>query len=196
MKHPHSTNGAQHALTEKQLRFVEEYLIDLNAAAAYKRAGYKATGRAAGNAASRLLQTPAIQAAIGERLAASKQASVLSVERVELELQRLAMVDVRRLFKPDGSLKSPHEWDDDVAAAVAAIDVREEFGEDGAVIGRVTKIKIWDKRAAIVDLLKRRDLAGKGELGNKDSPMMVKVIEIVRPANAPPPAADQGKPAA
>lgn len=43
------------ALTAKQARFVQEYLIDLNATAAYKRAGYKGSGKSAENAASRLL---------------------------------------------------------------------------------------------------------------------------------------------
>jgi phage terminase small subunit len=42
-------------LTNKQQRFVDEYLIDLNATAAYKRAGYVGKGKSAENAASRLL---------------------------------------------------------------------------------------------------------------------------------------------
>jgi phage terminase small subunit len=45
----------QKALSPKQKRFVDEYLIDTNATAAYKRAGYKCQGRAAENAASRML---------------------------------------------------------------------------------------------------------------------------------------------
>ncbi len=42
-------------LTPKQKRFADEYLLDLNATAAYKRAGYKGKGKSAENAASRLL---------------------------------------------------------------------------------------------------------------------------------------------
>lgn len=42
-------------LTDRQKRFVDEYLIDLNATAAYKRAGYAGKGKSAENAASRLL---------------------------------------------------------------------------------------------------------------------------------------------
>lgn len=42
-------------LTPKQKRFAEEYLIDLNATAAYKRAGYSANGTTAEVNASRLL---------------------------------------------------------------------------------------------------------------------------------------------
>jgi phage terminase small subunit len=181
-----SMNDARTTLNAKHQRFVEEYLIDLNATSAYKRAGYKAKRRAAENAASRLLRTPWVQSAIRERLAASMQASVVTIERLELVLQRLAMVDPRRLYMHDGRMKLPHEWDDDTAAAVAGIEVHEEFDENQAVSGCVKKVKVWDKRAAIIDLLKRRDLAGKGEMGSPDNPMIVRVIEIVRPAPAPP----------
>lgn len=42
-------------MTPKQKRFADEYLIDLNATAAYKRAGYKGTGNSAESMASQLL---------------------------------------------------------------------------------------------------------------------------------------------
>src|SRR5450432_973264 len=65
MKNTHSTNGTKGTLTGKQLRFVEEFLIDCNATAAYKRAGYKVTSDAAAQAAaSRLLANPKVAAAI------------------------------------------------------------------------------------------------------------------------------------
>ena len=37
---PKNGNGHGHRLTPKQAAFVEEYLVDLNASAAYRRAGY------------------------------------------------------------------------------------------------------------------------------------------------------------
>lgn len=55
-------------LTPQQSRFVDEYLIDLNATQAYHRAGYKAKGRAAENNASRLLGNAGVQQAIQERM--------------------------------------------------------------------------------------------------------------------------------
>ena len=64
-------------LTARQMRFVDEYLKDLNATQAAIRAGYKATTAVAANAA-RLLKHDKVQEAIEAR----KQARV---ERVELE---------------------------------------------------------------------------------------------------------------
>lgn len=64
-------------LTARQMRFVDEYLKDLNATQAAIRAGYKATTAVAANAA-RLLKNDKVQEAIEAR----KQTRV---ERVELE---------------------------------------------------------------------------------------------------------------
>ena len=64
-------------LTARQMRFVDEYLKDLNATQAAIRAGYKATTAVAANAA-RLLKHDKVQEAIDAR----KQTRA---ERVELE---------------------------------------------------------------------------------------------------------------
>lgn len=48
------------SLNVRQQRFVAEYLIDLNATAAYKRAGYAAKGNAAEVSACQLLSNPKV----------------------------------------------------------------------------------------------------------------------------------------
>lgn len=55
-------------LTEQQSRFVDEYLIDLNATAAYKRAGYKAQGNVAESSASRLLSNAKVAKHVQSRM--------------------------------------------------------------------------------------------------------------------------------
>jgi phage terminase small subunit len=56
---------ADKPLTPKQQRFVDEYLVDLNATAAYKRAGYRCkTDAVAASAASELLRFPKVAAAL------------------------------------------------------------------------------------------------------------------------------------
>jgi phage terminase small subunit len=144
-------------LSPKHRRFVQEFLIDQNATAAYKRAGYKGTGHTAEANASRLLRDAEVSAAITAALAEAAKQSIATIDRLEVELQRIALADIRRLFGNDGTLKPPAELDDDTAAAVASVDVIEcGTGDDK----RVThKIKLWDKRQALVDLLKRRDAA-------------------------------------
>ncbi len=65
-------------LTERQQRFVDEYLKDLNATQAYIRAGYKVSEKVASAAAIRMLGNVRVHEAIEAR----KQTRV---ERVELE---------------------------------------------------------------------------------------------------------------
>lgn len=55
-------------LTAKQQLFVAEYLKDLNATAAYKRAGYKGQGNSAESTASQLLSNPKVAQAVQEAM--------------------------------------------------------------------------------------------------------------------------------
>lgn len=55
-------------LNEKQTRFIDEYRIDLNATAAYKRAGYKGSDGAARVSAHRMLEKPWIQEILQARM--------------------------------------------------------------------------------------------------------------------------------
>ena len=47
-------------MTDKQKLFCKEYMVDLNASAAYQRAGYISTGNAAEASASQLLRNPKV----------------------------------------------------------------------------------------------------------------------------------------
>lgn len=74
------------ALSAKQKRFVDEYLIDLNATAAYKRAGYKCTGHAAESAAEQLLRNIEVRGAIEAALAERAKRTEITVDRVVQEM--------------------------------------------------------------------------------------------------------------
>jgi phage terminase small subunit len=65
-------------LNEKQQLFVQEYLIDLNATAAYKRAGYLANNASAGVNAHKLLKHPHVAKAI--QVAMDKRAEQIGVD--------------------------------------------------------------------------------------------------------------------
>ena len=82
---------------------------------------------------------------------------MVELRRLLFENARIGFSDIRRLFDAEGRLKPAHDWDDDVAAAVASIETRELFGEgpDGKrQIGLVHKIKLWDKSAALERLMR------------------------------------------
>ena len=155
MKKPNRTE-----LTLKQQRFANEYCVDLNATAAYRRAGYNARGNAAEACASRLLSNAKVQQAIQqkEKIAASR--CEVNTENVLREASALAFSDIRKLFNVDGSPKSMHELDDATAAAIKSIEVGQMMSE-GKVIGRMFKIKLWDKNSAQERLFKHLRLFDK-----------------------------------
>ncbi len=115
------------ALTPKQLRFVEEYLIDLDGVAAYYRAGYKPKNRNCAAVESyKLRHHPAVAAAIEAKQAELRQSTQVTVERVVQAYATIAFFDIRRLFGTDGKLKPMHELDADTAAAIAGFDLSKQ----------------------------------------------------------------------
>ena len=64
------------------------------------------------------------------------------------EAARISYFDPRRLFHGDGNLKQIAEMDDDTRAGIASFEI-DERKVDGVVVGRTTKIKLWDKIRAL-----------------------------------------------
>lgn len=138
------------ALTDRQRMFVAEYLVDLNATQAAIRAGY--SQKTAAQIGAENLRKPEIEAAIGAAMKAREQRTQITADRVLQELGRLAFSDIRKLYNADGSMKLPHELDDDAAAALSGIDVTEEFtgkGDERELAGFTKKAKVFDKGAAL-----------------------------------------------
>lgn len=136
-------------LTPKQEMFVAEYLKDLNASAAARRAGYTGDPNTVG---PRLLANVGVRSRIEQAKAKRVERLELTQDRVLLELCRLAFFDIRKLYREDGSMKTPHELDDDTAAALASLEVFEEFsgvGKDRVLMGYTKKAKAFDKGGAI-----------------------------------------------
>lgn len=142
-------------MTPKQERFVQEYLVDLNATQAAIRAGYSA--KTAGVQGFDLLKKPEIQEAVAAAQQERGRRTAITADRVLQELARIAFFDLRRLYREDGSLKAMHELDDDAAAVLASVEVVEmagggKFGGDEGVehVPMYTKkAKIPDKVAAL-----------------------------------------------
>lgn len=148
------------ALNDKQQRFVEEYLIDLNATQAAIRAGYSA--KTAGSQGFDLLQKPEIQTALSAAMKAREERTQITQDRVLAELAKIGFSDIRKVVKwgntelrstEDDScelveayhglrLVASDEIDDSTAAAISEISE----GREGL------KVKFHDKRASLVDI--------------------------------------------
>jgi phage terminase small subunit len=150
-------NTRSEQLTLKQQRFANEYCVDLNATAAYKRAGYNARGNSAEAAASRLLSNVKVRQAIQEKEKIAAKRLEVNIENVLRATSALAFSDIRKLFNADGSPKTIQELDDQTAAAIQSIEIGQMMSE-GKVIGRTCKIKLCDKNNAQERLFKHLGL--------------------------------------
>lgn len=84
-------------MNPKWQRFAEEYLVDLNMTAAYKRAGYKAKGHAAETNAARLLKNAEVQKLVQAGRDKVSQKTLVSVEFVIEGLKEVAQRCMERV---------------------------------------------------------------------------------------------------
>ncbi len=159
------------ALTPNQERFVEEYLLDLNATQAAIRAGYSA--KTANEQGSRLLANANVRDAIDAAKKARSERTEITADLILKELLMIARVDLAQAYDESGRLKNIHDIPEDVRRAIAGIEVDELFeghGEDREKIGDTRKVKFWDKPRALELLGKHLKLfTDKLELSGTDA---------------------------
>lgn len=154
-------------MTPKQQRFVEEYLIDLNGARAYRAAGYAGDDNVCAVEAHRLLSNPNVAAAVAEAQSKRSARTEITADLVLKELAKIGFADMRKLLKWTGNLPrmdieraeetgeveisaanfvrlfDSDELDDDIVGAISEISQTK----DGAL-----KVKLHDKQAALVNI--------------------------------------------
>jgi len=154
----------QRKLTKKQKLFVAEYQKDWNATRAAIVVGYKE--HRASEIACRLVKKSQVQEAIEKAMAERLRKIGVHSERILTEVARVGLSDLRKLYNEDGSLKLPHEWSDEAAAAVAGVEVFEEFvgkGKDRTLAGHTKKVRSFDKVRALELLSKHLGIIGNGK---------------------------------
>ena len=136
-------------LTDKQARFVDEYLVDLNATQAAIRAGY--SEKTAGQSGEQNLKKLEIQKAIRERQEELKIKTEITQEWVVERYRRIVEgCDKRLFFNDDGSVKPPSQWSAEMGLAVAGFEV-QELGDEGLAVS-VSKLRFQDAKAALDSL--------------------------------------------
>ena len=144
-------------LLPKQMKFCQEYLISENASKAAIHAGYSA--KSAYAIGQETLKIPAVIGFLAQKRAKHEKrmeelhiSMGLTEERISLEVARLAFFDARKMFNAKGDPIPISELDDDTAAAIAGLDVLEEYegsGPERRLVGYVKKYKIADKNSAL-----------------------------------------------
>ncbi len=128
-------------LTEKQQRFVDEYLIDLNATQAAIRTGYSV--KTANEQGARLLANVSIQQKIAEKMAERSKRTGVNQDRVVLELAKIAFVNAADVIDPESATIKEGATNDDTAA-IQSVKVKKGKGE-----GVEREIRLNDKLKAL-----------------------------------------------
>lgn len=156
----------ENELTAKQRAFVREYLIDLNATQAAIRAGY--SEKTAAQVGAENLRKPDVASAIEAAMKIRADRTDITADRVLKELAKIGFADIRKAIRwhshlineednPDGGdvaviktivtnqveIIASEDIDDDTAAAISEISQNTTGG---------IKLKLHDKRAALVDI--------------------------------------------
>lgn len=166
------------ALNDKQKRFAQEYLIDLNATQAAIRAGYsEKTAKSQGN---RLLTNADVATAIQRAKAKREKRTEITQDRVLQELARIGFSDIRNAVAFGGTitddegeahgvqvaLKPSAEMDEETAAAISEV----------SLTGQGVKVKMHDKLSALDKLA--RHLGMLNGSGAKDAEAPALTINI------------------
>lgn len=131
-------------MTDKQKRFCDEYMIDLNASAAARRAGY--SPKFINGNASKLMQITAIRARIDQLMADQSQRTGINADRVIRELARVAFINAPEVVNTEtGQVLSTASRDD--TAAIASVRIKKSSGDAGESVER--EVRFADKLKAL-----------------------------------------------
>ncbi len=131
-------------LTLKMKRFIEEYLVDLNATQAAIRAGY--SPESAYSIGDENLKKPVIKNAIDKALAERSRRTGINQDRILLELAKIAFLNPIDVIDMDeATIRGDANRED--TAAIASVKVKTIPTPDGNIVER--EVKTYDKLKAL-----------------------------------------------
>ena len=151
-------------LTDMQERFVGEYLIDYNASAAARRAGYSPKTHGAQSAA--LMRNPAVRARIDIGIKAMRERLGICAMNAWQELARAAFFDVRKALDKNDQVLPVHEMDEDTASALIFSSRTLKGGEKVTSLrqpSRLTALLALERRFAREEEIERQVLKDEAE---------------------------------
>lgn len=166
---------ASEKLTPRQQRFVEEYLKDLNAAAAYKRAGYKIDSHGANVNGNRLMTYPKIRAAIAAGKAERSLNTKIDAEWVLIRLADEVFADLADIIDDQGAVKPIKEWPKIWRTGlVQGLDVETSITDEGQAT-KVAKVRLSDRAKRLEMIGKHVDVqAWRENIGLNMSEVVIK----------------------
>lgn len=134
-------------LTDKQQRFVEEYLIDLNATQAAIRAGYNVSKRkSASEIGAQLLKNTQVSEEIEKAIAERSRRTGITQDRVLNELAKIAFANAKDILDFKTATVKEDASEEDLAC-IQAVKVKRQTSAKGTLEER--QVTLYDKKAAL-----------------------------------------------
>lgn len=176
------------ALTDKQRRFVDEYLVDLNATQAAIRAGY--SQKTASSQGERLLRKVEVAAALA---AAQRERSArvkVDADYVLVRMVEIDQMDVLDIMTDRMELKPVSEWPRAWRQYLSDFDLSELFegtGDERAMMGMLKKVR-WRDKTKNLEMLGRhfgmiKDRVEHSGPNGGPIPTMPTTIQLVAPGD-------------
>ena len=167
-------------LTEKQILFVRNYLIDYNATQAAIKTGYSEDS--AGSISHALMQNVAIQKEIDKQVELRTERLDITADKIVVELARIAFADLRDVAQViDGKVVISDTVN--LTKAQAAVISELQQLKDGVKVKTHSKIAAIDQLCKIFGLHKSTlDITGLLTLANESKPFDVVIVDPAKPA--------------
>lgn len=172
-------------LSERQKRFCEEYIIDLNGTKAYMRAGYKPKNNNVSCVqSSKLLSNANITAYIHELRTKQQEITGITANKVLTELAKIGFSNIKDYLSYDAEgveFKSSEEVNN--SEVISSIESQKTItrsggqGENKEETERVNfKLKLYDKVKALELLGKHLDIFNEKTQNSNPVPVSVNII--------------------
>lgn len=180
-------------LTPKQERFVQEYLLDLNATQAAIRAGYSA--KSADKIGSQLLGKTGVSAEIARAMEARNARTGIDADWVLRRLAQDATADLADLYDDNGGLKAvkewPMAWRTGLVAGVETVHERDGVDPDGnPSFVTVRKVKLLDRSKLLEMIGKHIEVGAFKEKVEHSGEIKTPELKLVLHGTKPPSSTD------
>lgn len=150
-----ATRGSTDRLNDRQRAFVAEYVKDYNSTRAASVVGYKRPG----DMGQRLINGktyPKVANAIGKIQRLNLEQCILTKNDILAELSLLAMRDIIELCDKNGQFfcNDLRDLPPNIRRCIDAIEVFQDFDDEGKLVGQRFKLKLVAKLGAIEMLAK------------------------------------------
>lgn len=164
-------------LTAKQEKFCQEFIKTCNQSEAYRNA-YDAENMKYGtinNKACELMARGDIRGRVEQLQKEVAERNKITVDECVSLLTKMARFDIVDLYDDDGTLKDLKDMPKDARLVIEGLD-SDELKVDNLVIGHTKKVRISNRRANIIELMKH--LGGYEKDNAQGKPDITNIINL------------------